>query len=570
MGMKTFLQFLAAGWGAPGRKTGKGGLSSRMYAAAMPSRLNQSVSGFNGSADAELLTSLRMLRARSRQLVRDAAYAKNARRVITNNVIGTGIKLQALVQNTRGTLSTRVNDAIEEAFREWSVADSCHTGGELHFHDMERMLMGQVFEAGEVFVRMHAGTFGSSRVPLALEVIEPERIVEGYAQPSAIASAGAQIRMGIEVDAFRRPVAYWVRDLHPGDIRINGERADRCERVPASEMFHLRIIDRWPQTRGEPWLHSVAGKLQDMNGYSEAEIIAARGAANYLGVVESGEEASSFGDQAPDGSIEMGLQPGTMFRVNPGEKVQFLTPNRPTTALDPFMRYMLREVAAGAGVSYESLSRDYSRSNYSSTRLALLDDRDVWRTLQSWFIRAFRVRLHERWLQTAVLAGAIPEIDRTQYALDMKRYNAAVMRPRGWTWVDPTKEVAAYKEAVKAGFTTVGAVIAQTSGGSDLADVMSTRHDELRYMDSLDLAFDTSPSLYVPAETRGLMVVGADGSVQPAAKPAAPASDGSAEQSEPPEPAEPAEPAEPDEDDQPDEAEDPEEPAGAEEPDDEE
>jgi capsid protein len=101
------------------------------------------------------------------------------------------------------------------------------------------------------------------------------------------------------------------------------------------------------------------------------------------------------------------------------------------------------------------------------------------------------------------------------------KFTAAIFRPRGWSWVDPTKEVAAYKEAVKAGFTTVGAVIAQTSGGDDLEDVLRTRHDELEYMEDLDLPFDTSPAVYVPAETRGQMSIGPDGTVQPAAQAAA-------------------------------------------------
>jgi lambda family phage portal protein len=522
---------------AKAHRNGRAGLS-RMYANAVPTRLNQGFPSFNTSADAELLTSLRNLRSRSRQLVRDAAFAKNARRIIQNNVIGTGIKLQSLVQTTRGTLAAKINDGIEAAWLKWSSADSCHTGGEVHFHDMERMMLGQVFEAGEVFVRIYRRPFGNSEVPLALEIIEAERIVDGYSQPSAVQAGGGQIRMGVEVDAFRRPIAYWVRDLHPGDVRLDVERTDRATRVPAADMFHLRIIDRWPQTRGEPWLHAVAAKLADMNGYSEAEIIAARGAANYLGTIETPESTESMGEEQIDGSFEMGLQPGSFLKLTPGEKASFLTPNRPNAALDPFMRFMLREVAAGTGVSYESLSRDYSQGNYSSTRLALLDDRDVWRTLQQWFVRSFRARLHLEWMQAAVMAKAIPEVDVLQYALQPEKFTAAIFRPRGWSWVDPTKEVAAYKEAVKAGFTTVGAVIAQTSGGEDLEDIMRTRHDELEYMDELDLAFDTSPAVYVPAETRGQMIIGPDGTVEPAAS-IVPAAD-PADPNAPPAPAKPA------------------------------
>jgi lambda family phage portal protein len=493
---------------------------TRMYANAIPTSLSKGLNTSNTSADQQLLTSLLGLRSKSRQLVRDAAFAKNARRLIQNNVIGTGVKLQAFVQNTRGGLNTIVNDSIEAAWEKWCSADSCHTGGEVHFHDLERMAIGQVFEAGEIFIRIHRRKFGNSEVPLALEIIEAERVIDGFSEPVSI--AGAQTRMGVEVDAFKRPIAYWVRDQHPGDMRVNAAPADQVQRIPAADMFHLRVIDRWPQTRGEPWLHAVAGKLGDMNGYSEAEIIAARTAANYMGVIESGEQAESMGEETPDGSFEMDIEPGSWYRTLPGEKAELWAPNRPNAALDPFMRFMLREVASGIGVSYESLSRDYSQSNYSSSRLAILDDRDVWKTLQQWFVRSFRCRLHLEWMQAAVLSGAIPQIDLTQYALNSEKFTAAVFRPRGWSWVDPTKEVDAFEKAVQAGFTTVSAVIAQTSGGDDLEDVVRARRDELEYMRENNIVPTTSPEVYVPAETRGQMILDDDGKIQPAAAEIAP------------------------------------------------
>jgi lambda family phage portal protein len=182
-------------------------------------------------------------------------------------------------------------------------------------------------------------------------------------------------------------------------------------------------------------------------------------------------------------------------------------------------------MAAGTGVSYESLSRDYSQSNYSSSRLALLDDRDLWRTFQLWWMRSFREELHEEWLQAAVLAGVV-NIPLEQYATNPEKFEAATFKARGWSWIDPTAEVAAYKEAVKAGFITVSEVIAQTGNGLDLEDVLDERERELNEMKGKGLDFDTSPGVFIPAETRGNMVMGPDGLVEPAATvaPAAPAS----------------------------------------------
>ena len=53
-------------------------IGARMYAGAKVNRLQSDWSALNTSADSEIVTSLRPLRARSRQLVRDNEFAKNA------------------------------------------------------------------------------------------------------------------------------------------------------------------------------------------------------------------------------------------------------------------------------------------------------------------------------------------------------------------------------------------------------------------------------------------------------------------------------------------------------------
>lgn len=475
---------------APGGRYG-----ARMYAAARNSRLTVGFgSSGNSSADAELKVSLTPLRSRSRQMVRDSSYARRARLLVVNNVIGGGVGLQSQVKNTRDKLNERVNRDIEAAWTDWCCAESCHTGGALHFADLERMAMGQVFEAGEIIIRKHYRAFGGSRVPLALEIIEAERLADEFTEPSVLDS-NAEIRMGVEVDKFGRALAYWIRQRHPGDLRGPHETSDRYERVPAQDIFHLRIIDRWPQTRGEPWMHTVLRKLDDMNEYSGSEIQAARAQSYAFATIESpAADGSPLADEDDGDQQVMNIEPLMVQALAPGEKLEYHTPTRPNTALDPFMRYMLREFAAGVGPSYESISRDYSQSNYSSSRLALLDDRDLWRVLQLWWIRSFRLPLHKIWLQQAVFGGAIASMSVVQYASDIARSEAVLFKPRGWTWVDPTKEVTAYKEGVKAGFITVTDVIAQTAGGLDIEDVIATRKRELELFEEAGIKVDTTVS----------------------------------------------------------------------------
>lgn len=471
--------------------------ATRMYASARSDRLVAGWQNSNSSADSELVTSLTQLRTRSRALVRDASYAKRARVTVVNNVIGSGIGMQAQVRTSRDELNTRVNDEIESVWEEWSEAENCHTGGRLAFKHFERACMGQVFDAGEVFVRIHLSRFGSSSVRFALELIEAERVADELTSPFIAATSGNEVRMGIEVDAFHRPVSYFIRRRHPSEFRFSHGGPDQIEQVPADQIIHLALVDRWPQTRGEPWLHTAARRLNDMDGYSEAEITRARVQACTAGAIETPESGESFGELEDDGSVVMEVEPGVYKRLNPGEKFVPGQVNAPNPALDPFMRYMLREVAAGAGVSYSSISRDYSQANYSSERVAQLDDRDLWRFYQSWFICDFRKRIHRIFMRQAVLSKALSSIPPERYGLDMRAFEKVLFKPRGWSWVDPTKEVDAFKEAIRAGFTTRTDVIAATAGGQDIEDIDKTRELELREAKAKGLRYDTDPDFYM-------------------------------------------------------------------------
>lgn len=464
--------------------------SQRLYAGAQVNRLTADWSPINTSSDSELITSLRLLRSRSRQIIRDNEHAKNAVRIVANNVINTGIGMQASVSTASGKLIDRVNTDIEKAFDKWADAKSCHTAGKLHFHDIERIALMAIVRDGEVLIRKIKQPFGKSKIPFALEILEADRLVENYSSASAPGSGNA-IRMGVEVDQWLRPVAYWLYPIHPGDYQFTTFVPSRYIRVPADEMIHLYLIDRWPQTRGEPWFHATLKRLHNASGYEEAEIVAARASASIMGIVES-PELPTEDDTDKDRSQKLtDLEPGTVQHLFPGEKFTGFAPNRPNAAIDPFMRHMLRCVAAGIGCSYSALTKDYSQANYSSERAAQLEDRVLWRILQGWFIRNFRAEIHAEWLEAAVLAGAVNIPD---FYSNRDKYEAVRFKPPGWSWIDPTKEVAAYKAAVRAGFMTVGDVISQTANGADPEDVFKARHAEKLMMAEYDLVFDTDPS----------------------------------------------------------------------------
>lgn len=460
----------------------------RMYEGAKVSRLTSDWVTAGTSADAEIKSSLPRLRNRSRQLVRDNDYAKQAIRAIKANVIGTGIRLQSQVKMQRGAgrLDQVVNDAIETAWAKWGCKDYCHTAGRLSFQDMERLLVGSMAESGEVFVRLVRQPFGGSQVPFALEVIESDLLDDTYSGGSTV--EGNEWRMGIELNSWGRPVRYAFLTKHPGDSSFGQTTAGRHRLIPADQILHLYQQDRPGQTRGVPWLATAIQRLHQISGYESAELVRARASSALMGFI-SNSEGELLGEDIYDHERVTTFEPGVFKYLAPGESVTVPQLDAPDGQLEPFLRAMLRAMAAGIGCSYETVSRDFSQTNYSSSRLSLLEDRDNWRSLQQYMIENFHRPVYEAWLEMAVLSGALK---LPAYETDPDRYKAVRFMPRGWGWIDPAKEVEAYKEAVRCGFKTQTDVVAEQGG--DLEELLLARKAEVDRAEELDLYFDTNPA----------------------------------------------------------------------------
>ena len=460
----------------------------RMYQGAQFSRLTADWVTSNTSADSEVYGSAQKLRDRARQLCRDNDYARQALRAIEGNVIGQGIPFQSQVRMQRGgKLDTGINDAIEAAWKRWSYAQHCHTGGKLCFADIERLVIRACAESGEVFIRLVRQSFGGSTIPLAMEVIEADQLDDGL---NGRSQQGNEIRMGVEVDGWGRPIAYHFLAYHPGDYQFSNQQisTQRHKRIPAEEVVHLYRTERPGQTRGVTWFASAIQRLHHLAGYEQAEVVRARASSALMGFITS-PEGELIGDGVMDGERVSNFEPGVFKYLNPGESVTVPSLDSPDGQFEPFLRAMLRAMAAGIGCSYETISRDFSQTNYSSSRLSLIEDRDHWRILQSWLIENFHRRVFSEWLDLAVLSNAL---SLPGYEQQPERFKAARWMPRGWAWVDPAKEVAAYKEAVRCGFKTLADVVAEQGG--DLDELLLARQSELAKLDEMGIVVDSDPT----------------------------------------------------------------------------
>jgi lambda family phage portal protein len=446
----------------------------RMYQGALISRLTADWLATQASADAEIRTSLRKLRDRSREMVRNNPYAKQAKRTTQINVVGTGVQLQSQVMLLRGNKrDDRINKLIETKWRTWCRKEHCDVAGRYSFHDLEWLAVGALPESGEAIFRIVRRPFGGSKVPLALQMLEADLLDEEY-QGGTLA-AGNEWRNGVEVNEWGRPVRYAMLTRHPGDYWFQTpQRNDKHVFLPAEDVIHLFLPERPGQNRGVPWFHAVMADAHQLQGYEEAAVIRARAGASLMGFVTN-NEGELHPDDVENNQRISEFEPGTFKYLAPGENVTVPNIDAPDQQFEMFVRNKVRRFASGFGCSYETLSRDFSDTNYSSSRLSLLEDREHWRVVQNYLIENFHMRVFREWLNLAVLAGELPFQD---FELRPERYDNPKWLTRGWSWVDPLKEVKAYREAEQAGYMTKAQIIAQSGGGDfddNLAEIARER-----------------------------------------------------------------------------------------------
>ncbi len=446
------------------------------------------------SADQEMRWNLRVLRARSRELVRDNPHAKRFIHLCANNVVGhRGIQLQARVPALKGGFSEGVNAQLEQEWQAWGHAESCTVDGRLSWTELQRLVCKTLPQDGEVVLRLIRGF--PNEWGFALQLIDADQLDVTYNRgPDA---QGTEVRMGVEVDRWTRPIAFHIWNRHPSEYEYEFMR-ERI-RVPAKDVIHLYVQHRVGQTRGVPWFHAVMLKLKMHDGYEEAELVAARIAAAKMGflVMKNEEGYTPPAADDPDQRLQFEVEPGLMTQLDPGYEFQAWDPQHPTQAFESFTKSVLKSVATGLGTTYAAMSGDLSEANYSSMRSGTLVERDEWKALQEWLSEHLHRRVYEAWLELAILAGRVTVGPRAP-----ERLKAVRWVPRGFEWVDPLSEMRAVALEIDYGLTSRTRKAAEQ--GVDLAEVFVelAEEEQLAKANQITLApMAVKPTAKAPTES---------------------------------------------------------------------
>lgn len=423
------------------------------------------------SANAEVRPSAERVRANARATVRDNPLGERIIRLYETYLIGRGIKPKARTTNKK--LNKRVNGL----FAKWAkVADF---GGELNYYALQALVVRAMAESGAVLI-IKRWEASASVLPLRLQVLEIDHLDTSKDGPIA---GGGRIDMGIEFNKSGRRVAYHIFEQHPGDAFIfDGLKSQRFE---AKDVIHLYRKDRPGQINGVSWLAPVLPTLKDLQDFFEAALVKSKIEACFAvfrerpatgGMVKPGDKAPA--DKGPSVSK---LTPGLIIDGRPGEKFTSVAPSS-NSSFDMFVTNILMLIGIGVAMTYDLVSGDMRKANYSSMRAGRLPFyRFILQTQELLLIPRFCEVIWEDFITAALLSGSL--VDRKG------GYPADHVVPVQEN-LDPIKDMQADILAVKSGAMPPQEFTARW--GRDFDDVVAEFKEADEVLKDAGVSFDYS------------------------------------------------------------------------------
>jgi lambda family phage portal protein len=362
------IAYVAPKWGArrAGARRAHENLSlltTRAYEGASVGRRTENWFAPPTSVNTEGRNALRVLRDRSRDVVRNNGYARRGVRSLRNNMIGAGILPEIKCDSDNAT--SKANALWEK----WAEKLICSADGRSTLYGLQSLGTHGVIEGGEMLLRRRRrpANFGLP-VPLQLDLLEADFI--DTLKEGPLPNDGF-ILQGVEFDKFGRRVAYWLFDRHPGDYGLLRGTNYLSRRTPASEILPMYEMLRAGQVRGIPWTAAALLNLREFDEFRDATLLRQKIAAFFTAFIEDIDGSVEPTGDDPAECPER-LEPGAVERLPPGKRISF--PQTPSTVgFREFSEVELHAIAAALDVPYEALTYDYSNVNYSSARIARIE-----------------------------------------------------------------------------------------------------------------------------------------------------------------------------------------------------
>lgn len=458
-------------------------IKARQYAAAKVNRLTGDWIPANQDVNSLIRSSSPIIRARSRQLVRDFPFFARAVNVLTNFTVGSGIQYQARVKKADGSLNRRINQQIEDAVK-WGM-DELDVAGKLHGSEMERLAKRQDVESGECILVKTLLDDAGRYTPLAYMQYEADWLASAYAE----VAPGNVVDQGIEYDPVTgRVVAYHfaVPSGYNGMYSITA--ATRPQRITADRVIHSFDPLRPGQLRGISPFTTAILVAHDLGDYLDATMDVAKIASKYLAFVTTSDAAAFQGlrttaDPADSTRKLESVENAIIEYLRPGETVAFAQNPGPGDQFTAYTKFVLRMVAVATGTTYELLTSDYDGISYSNLKGIRNDFIACMRPIQQRHILHISQPIYREIITAAVLAG---RLNLPGYFNDPRKYWACACTAPGMESPDPLREGKAWIEQIKYCLRSPQEIAA--ARGRNLEDILDEIQEANRMMNERGLS----------------------------------------------------------------------------------
>ena len=468
---------------------------------------------FLWSPDGELNQFRDRIVSRTRDLVRNDGWASGAVTRILDNAIGGNLRpifkpdYRALAQYSGNRAFDDVwadefGKALDANWRAWAhdPARYCDASRNLTMSQIMRvafrhkLIDGDALAMGMWLPKRVAP--GRARYATAIQLIDPDRL----SNPQLVFDK-LHMRGGVEVDEYGAAVAYYIRRAHAGDW-FSAAQAVTWDRIPRETDWGRPIIvhdfehDRASQHRGGAGIFTpILQRMKMLAKYDGTELDAAIINAIFAAFIESPYDPSLVEDALGDSeNLNKYQQYRTEFHderrmklgdsripiMFPGEKINTVTAERPTSNFGEFEAAILRNGASATGLSAQQFSQNWSDVNYSSARGALLE---AWKTLhrrRTEFASGFCQPIASMWAEEAMEVDDLPLPKGAPAFVECRQaYARAKWLGPGRGWIDPTKEKEGAILGMVGGLSTLEHEVAENSG-EDWEEVLDQRKREIQ------------------------------------------------------------------------------------------
>lgn len=472
------------------------------------------------SADMDLLSDKPIMDARARDQARNDAYLMGGVQLHRDNIVGSHFLLNAKpnykILGLDEAWAEEFQELVEGKFTLWAESPDNHPDASRMntLTGLVRLAMAQYVMAGEVLSSVEWLRQNLRPYSTAVQLIDPDRLSNPDGQPDS-----RTLRRGVRRDKFGAPIGYWVRVAHPGDALIDPTDSYRWKYVPARkpwgrvQMIHIVEQFRPDQSRGVSEMVSALKEMKMTKKFRDVVLQNAVVNATYAASIESDlpSEAvfAALGEGGFDQWTQQYLQTLAAYtggaknlhidgvkipHLFPGTKMNLQTAGTPGGVGTGFEESLLRYISASLGVSYEQLSRDYTKTNYSSARAAMAE---TWKYMQARkrvVADRFASMIYRLWLEEAINKGEIelpPGV--SIYGKHGLNQNFDALAACEWVGasrgqIDELKETQAAVLRLNAGLSTQEDELARL--GKDWRQVITQRAREKRKLEEHGLQND--------------------------------------------------------------------------------